>query len=284
MSRPASSARLVLVSAVASLLAAIAVLTNVSAQAAQSFDTSSYAARLLELVNAARAQHGLQPLTQAPGTTAVAAGWTQHLADTRALSHNGLLGRQLEVHGSRAWRTYGENVGMGAADDPDALFTAYWNSPEHRANILNGDYRYVGVAVVFTGSRSWNTFDFVDVYGQVQSVHHAGRQTNRHVETVAATPKVVHRPVVVVTPAAPAKPVAVHVKGLHRSVRMRPVIRHPFVGIAAAGTPTMPAGHVVTNIVRLPVGRTQPITLAVAVLALMFAARRWILVVVRRNA
>jgi uncharacterized protein YkwD len=284
MSRPASSARLVLVSAVTALLAAVALLTTVGAQAAPSYDVSSYAARLLDLVNMARAQYGLQPLVQTPGTTAVAAGWTQHLVDDRALSHNGQLGRQLSSHGSSAWRTYGENVGMGSADDPDGLFTAYWNSPEHRANILNGEYRYVGVAVLFTGSRSWNTFDFVDVYGKAQPVRHAGRrQVQRSAQTVSSTPQVERRPVVV-TPSKPARPLVVHVKGLHRRAHLQPAVQHPFVGIPAAATPTVASGQLVADAQRSTDGRTQLVALALAVLALMFAARRWMLTAFCRNA
>jgi uncharacterized protein YkwD len=284
MSRPASSARLVLVSAVAVLLATVAALTTVGAQAATPYDASSYGARLLDLVNMARAQHGLRPLVLASGTTAVAAGWTQHLADSKSLSHNGQLGRQLSSHGSRAWRVYGENVGVGSATDPDGLFAAYWKSPEHRANILNGDYRYVGVAVVLTGSRAWNTFDFVDVYGQAQPLHHAGRRhVQRSAHAVLSAPKVAQRPVVV-TPAKPAHPIAVHVEGLHHSAQIRPVIRHPFTAMAAAATPTAALGPVALDRQTSRGGRTQPVALALAVLALMFVARRWMLAAVCRNA
>lgn len=284
MSRPASSARLVLVSAVIGLLATVAVLTTAGAQAASSYTPSAYAARLLDLVNMARAQQGLRPLVLTPGTTTVAAAWTQHLADSRALSHNGQLGRQLSMHGSSAWRVYGENVGMGSAADPDGLFSAYWNSPEHRANIMNGDYRYVGVAVTFTGSRSWNTFDFVDVYGKAQAVHHAGRRhVQRAAEAVPVTTAVV-RPTAAVTPSTPVRRVAVHVKGLQRSAAVVPVMPHSFVGIAAAATPAAPAGHVVAYVERPAGGRTQPVVLALAVLALMAAARRWVLAAFDRGA
>lgn len=171
MRSPARSVRIIVISAVFGLLVSGAMLTKAGAQADTSYSTSDYAGRLLTLVNAARAEHGLRPLVLAPGTTMVAWGWTEHLADQRALSHNQKLGRQLATHGSSRWRVYGENVGVGSADDPDGLFAAYMHSPEHRANILNRSYRYVGLAVVFTGTRSWNTFDFVDVYGS-HSAHH----------------------------------------------------------------------------------------------------------------
>jgi uncharacterized protein YkwD len=136
------------------------------------YSASSYAERLLSLVNDVRELHGLPPLAVATGTTTVAAGWTEHLADARTLSHNPQLAHQLASHGSSRWLAYGENVGVGAAGDPNGLFTAYMNSPEHRANILDRAYRYVGVAVVTTGSRAWNTFDFVDIYGAMSAGRH----------------------------------------------------------------------------------------------------------------
>jgi uncharacterized protein YkwD len=277
MSRPARSARNVLISAVIGLLATAAMLTTAGAQAAASYDTSSYAARLLDLVNIARSQHGLRPLVRAPGTTTVAAAWTQHLADDRALSHNSQLGRQLAAHGSKSWRVYGENVGVGSATDPDGLFKAYWNSPEHRANILNRSYRYVGVAVLLTGSRAWNTFDFVDVYGRAQPTRHVGRRhVQSHVSTTAARPSTgeTHRPA--------ARPLVVQVKALHqtsahRPAAQRPVNAHVFVGVVAGPVHTAASGHGVVGAVQLPEHRTHTVMLAAAVLAVLFAARRWML-------
>ena len=58
------------------------------------------------------------------------------MARQQVLSHNPDLGHEIETHGSPNWTTYGENVGEGLATDPDGLFKAYMNSPEHRENIL----------------------------------------------------------------------------------------------------------------------------------------------------
>src|SRR3954452_9769448 len=131
---------------------------------AASWTSSSYASRLVQLVNQARQQHGLGALTVASGTSQVAASWTAHLDAAQSLSHNPDLRHQLETHGSADWTTYGENVGEGPAEDPDALFKAFMNSSEHRSNILNTAYRFTGVAVVLDGDTAWNTFDFVDSY------------------------------------------------------------------------------------------------------------------------
>jgi hypothetical protein len=276
---------------VVGLLVGGAFCTRAGAHAAASYDTSAYAARLLALVNDARAQHGLRPLVLAPGTTTVAWDWTQHLADDRTLSHNGRLGRQLASHGSSRWRVYGENVGVGSVEDPDGLFEAYMHSPEHRANILNPDYRFVGLAVVFTGSRSWNTFDFVDVYGSAAPVHRAGRGHVRSAHTGAAPAKPAPRPAVVSPRRVATRQDVVWVEGLqHRAhpartrTRPRPVTPHAPVVIAAGPSVGGGAGPVVAAAFPRPVDRHQPAVLAVAVLALMFVARRWMLTAVRRLA
>ena len=148
---------------VATLLALGAAFGLVPAHAA-TWTSSSYASRLVALVNQARQQHGLPALTVASGTSQVAAAWTAHLDATQSLAHNPNLASQLETHGSPDWTTYGENVGQGPADNPDALFQAYMDSTEHRDNILNRAYRFTGVAVILDGKSAWNTFDFVDTY------------------------------------------------------------------------------------------------------------------------
>src|SRR3954471_17500641 len=150
--------------AIVAVLLALGVAVGLPSAHAASWTSASYASRLVQLVNQAREQNGLGSLTIASGTSEVAAEWTAHLDSTQSLSHNPDLRHQLETHGSPDWTSYGENVGQGPADDPDALFKAYMNSSEHRSNILNRAYRFTGVAVVLDGDTAWNTFDFVDTY------------------------------------------------------------------------------------------------------------------------
>lgn len=133
------------------LTVAGAVLTTgpLAARAHAATDTptlSAYDARLLYDVNHSRAAHGLHPLVLAAGTTDVAHGWSCRLAGSAVLEHNPNLGVAVEHHGSRSWTAYGENAGVAASTSgADALFRAYMSSPEHRANILDTQYRYVGV-------------------------------------------------------------------------------------------------------------------------------------------
>jgi hypothetical protein len=113
----------------------------------------------------------------------VAASWTAHLAAQRGLSHNPNLVYDVQHHGSAAATTIAENVGEGAPTDPDGLFTAYMNSPEHRANILDSGLRYIGMAVDFSGGYAWNTMDFVDRYGSSTAT-----STSTHTTSHTAAP------------------------------------------------------------------------------------------------
>src|SRR5205809_7110695 len=113
MRRPDTAIRASLLGLLAVVVVTLA--TFAPSASARSYSPSSYAARLLALVNSARADHGLPALRSAAGTTTVAAGWTAHMADSRVLAHNPDLRHQIETHGSPDWTTYGENVGHGAA-------------------------------------------------------------------------------------------------------------------------------------------------------------------------
>src|SRR4051812_25586835 len=126
---------------------------------------STFDSRLLADINHARAARGIRQLSAVAGTTDVAHGWSCRLASLRSLSHNPSLGSQLDSHGSSNWTTYGENVGMESSSaGADALFHAYMNSPPHRANILDPDYKYIGIYTKRTSALRWNTLDFVGRY------------------------------------------------------------------------------------------------------------------------
>lgn len=53
----------------------------------------------------------------------------------------------------------GENIARGQAD-AQAVMDAWMNSDGHRANILNCDYKTLGVGVHFGSGGPWWTQDF----------------------------------------------------------------------------------------------------------------------------
>src|SRR3954466_15082989 len=132
------------------------------AAASTTVSLSGFDARLLADINHARAAHGIRRLIGVAGPTDGAHGWSRPLASLRSLAPNPSLGSQLASHGSYNWTAYGENVGMSSTSSgADALFRAYMNSAPHRANILDPDFRYVGVFTKRTRTFRWNTLDFV---------------------------------------------------------------------------------------------------------------------------
>lgn len=112
-------------------------------------DASAYFAR----INAERVNHGLPALTMRSDLNSVAQGWANHMANANVLSHNPNLTSQVAN-----WQTVGENVGEGP--DVPTLDTAFWNSPEHKANILDSSYKDVGIGTTFVNGILWITVDF----------------------------------------------------------------------------------------------------------------------------
>jgi len=105
-------------------------------------------------MNAARQAGGLAPYSVAYDLVAVARGHSQRMASQQSLYHN--PGLTTEVH---SWQAVGENVGEGPTVSD--IHTAFMNSPEHRANILDHDFTQVGVGVtVDSHGIIWVTEDF----------------------------------------------------------------------------------------------------------------------------
>lgn len=153
---------LVLLAAILSCIVAVPMATRADATTTYTVSLSSFDSRLLYDINHARTSRGIRALRAVPGTTDVAHGWSCHMAGIHTLLHNSSLGTQLDNHGSYYWTTYGENVGItGSTSGADTLFRAYMASPEHRANILDPSFRYVGLWTKTAGGYRWNTTDFV---------------------------------------------------------------------------------------------------------------------------
>jgi hypothetical protein len=123
------------------------------ALAAPAHAVSSEASAYLSRINAERANHGLSALTMRTDLNGVAQQWANHMASAGVLSHNPNLTSQVAN-----WQTVGENVGEGP--NVASLDTAFWNSPGHRANILDSSYRDVGIGTSYAGGVLWITVDF----------------------------------------------------------------------------------------------------------------------------
>src|SRR4051812_1585805 len=105
-------------------------------------------------MNAARQSAGLRPYSVASDLTSVARQHSAQMASKQELYHNPSLTSQVQN-----WQAVGENVGEGPTVSD--IHTAFMQSPEHKANILDHDFTQVGVGVVVDKHGIiWVTEDF----------------------------------------------------------------------------------------------------------------------------
>ncbi|MFZ5645133.1 MAG: CAP domain-containing protein [Bacillota bacterium] len=108
--------------------------------------------QMLRLVNEARIQNGLKPLSANKNMTTAARAKAKDMIDNNYFSHNsptyGSPFEMLKKFGVY-YRTAGEN--LAGAGTVDTAHKNLMNSPGHRANILNGNYREIGIGVISGG-------------------------------------------------------------------------------------------------------------------------------------
>ena len=114
--------------------------------------------RVLELVNEARAEkrrcglkrfEAVPPLAPSPVLQAAAAAHAGDMARRGVMDHAGGDGSTPAERATRAgyeWRTVGENVATGQST-PEQVVAEWLDSPRHCANIMDGDFTEMGVAV-----------------------------------------------------------------------------------------------------------------------------------------
>lgn len=120
-------------------------------------DPAATARRVLELVNAARAEarrcgrerfEPTHPLTTSPALMAAAQAHARDMAARRTLTHEGSDGSASGERIARAgyeWRAAGENVAAGQKD-ADAVVAAWLQSPGHCATLMGPHFTQTGIA------------------------------------------------------------------------------------------------------------------------------------------
>ncbi|MDQ3863276.1 MAG: CAP domain-containing protein [Actinomycetota bacterium] len=112
--------------------------------------------RILVLHNRTRANHSLKPLCVNPRLTRAARSHSREMIKKDYFSHDSYDG---EGTGARLrrfgydWSVYGENIagGSGTSGEPHPIFELWMNDAAHKANILDGRFRQVGVGA-YTGN------------------------------------------------------------------------------------------------------------------------------------
>jgi uncharacterized protein YkwD len=107
-------------------------------------------AQFVSALNRERTAAGLAPLKVSPELTRVARQHSRRMVSQQRLHHNPDLARSV-----RTWRKLGENVGRGGK--VDTIHRAFLRSPSHRRNLLDRDWREVGIGVEVRGGVVWVT-------------------------------------------------------------------------------------------------------------------------------
>ena len=108
-------------------------------------EETGYAYEVVELVNQVRAANGLGSLTTTPQLMSTAQ--LRAVETTTLFSHNRPDGTACWTAFQQNGVTYGnagENIAAGQRT-PQSVMDSWMNSPGHRANILNPDFRHIGI-------------------------------------------------------------------------------------------------------------------------------------------
>ena len=119
-----------------------------SVSASKDVLTQNYAQSVLDLVNKERVKRGIDPLVLSEDICQKADIRAKEL--TVLFSHTRPDGRDcFSIFGSKQGKIYaGENIAAGSAT-PEAVVNQWMNSPGHRENMLNSNYRYLGVGYAY---------------------------------------------------------------------------------------------------------------------------------------
>ncbi|MCP5026844.1 MAG: CAP domain-containing protein [Actinomycetia bacterium] len=174
------------------ILALVALLTLTiglpvtSAAAASPTEEAAFVSR----INGLRSSLGLTPLVGDAELVGASRVWADQMASDDVLAH----APDITAGITAPWIKVGENVGVGG--DVDSLFQAFVDSPLHYANLVDPDFRYVGVGVTFANGKLWTTHRFM-------ALANIPTTTTAPPTTVAPTPTTTPPTTVAPTTAAP---------------------------------------------------------------------------------
>ncbi|MFP3987651.1 CAP domain-containing protein [Streptomyces sp. E11-3] len=122
---------------------------------------SAAEAEVLSLVNQERAKAGCAPVSADAQLATLAGNFSQDMADRGFFDHTDPDGNTPWDRADKAGigNLGGENIARGQAD-ARAVMESWMNSPGHRANILNCDYKTLGVGAHFASGGPWWTQNF----------------------------------------------------------------------------------------------------------------------------
>ena len=123
---------------------------------------AGYERQVLELTNAQRAAAGCPALRSDSRLASAARSFSADMAARNYFSHTSPEGGVLADRANSVgypWRGLGENIAAGYAS-AESVVSGWMNSPGHRANILNCDYKDLGVGYATRGTVAYWTQEF----------------------------------------------------------------------------------------------------------------------------
>ncbi|CCK27197.1 transmembrane protein [Streptomyces davaonensis JCM 4913] len=124
-------------------------------------EEAAAAAEVLRLVNEERAKVGCSAVAANSSLAELASAFSEDMAERGFFDHTDPDGSSPWDRAAKAGITNlgGENIARGQADAA-AVMDAWMNSPGHRANILNCDFKTLGVGVHMASGGPWWTQNF----------------------------------------------------------------------------------------------------------------------------
>lgn len=117
-------------------------------------DPAADEAAFVQQINALRSSKGLPALAVHPNLTEKARGWSATMAGEGRIWHS-----KLSDGITADWLKLGENVGMGGG--VDSLHAAFVASPKHYENLIDPNFGYVGIGVVYKDGTLYVTESFM---------------------------------------------------------------------------------------------------------------------------
>jgi uncharacterized protein YkwD len=136
---------------IASFVLAALVPTTATSATCRSYSKSERA--FAKKVNAARDGRGIRRLKLDPQLSKVAMKQTRSMTNQNRLFHTPNLGERVTN-----WTKLGENVGYGGT--VRSIHRMFMRSSGHKANVLNRDFRFVGVGTKKAHGYLWVTVVF----------------------------------------------------------------------------------------------------------------------------
>jgi uncharacterized protein YkwD len=117
---------------------------------------SSLEQGVLSDINTLRKEHGLAPLRLSASLSSAARQHSSEMAARGYFSHNSVNGSSFDRRiaryypmGSNHYWSVGENLLWSSPDvDAGEALNMWWNSPEHRKNMLTARWREIGLSAV----------------------------------------------------------------------------------------------------------------------------------------